>query len=343
MSKRPRSSVWSYFTEDPNNQAIAICQAEGCKNSKVRRGKDGAERKDFSTKALWIHLQNWHKGDYDRASDERISGEATKKAKLVEKEHKKEVYSLSTIQLTLPETKERSIMWNPDRPEQILGEKLLVQWLCDGLLPYSTVSNDQFLKMISHLNKRFNIPSEKTIRQKLIPNLYRQVQYKIKQSLEENDAAVYSITTDIWSSKGQRSFISYTVHYINVNWQRKIAILRCMPYDSAHTGESIAMVLSEIRKSWCLQNIHCLVRDNAANLVKGSDIANQQSVGCMCHILHLIVKHAVLEQSGVKLMRQRLKKLIKKLRKPKSNAIIRKIQQELGIPEKSLILCVETR
>ena len=63
----------------------------------------------------------------------------------------------------------------------------------------------------------------------------------------------------------------------------------------------------------------------------------------MCHILHLIVKHAVLEQSGVKLMRQRLKKLIKKLRKPKSNAIIRKIQQELGIPEKSLILCVETR
>ena len=53
----------------------------------------------------------------------------------------------------------------------------------------------------------------------------------------------------------------------------------------------------------------------------------------MCHILHLIVKHAVLEQSGVKLMRQRLNKLLKKLRKPKSNAIIRKIQQEFGIRE----------
>ena len=34
---------------------------------------------------------------------------------------------------------------------------------------------------------------------------------------------------------------------------------------------------------------------------------------------------------------------MKKLRKPKSNAIIRKIQQELGIPEKSSILCMETR
>ena len=197
--------------------------------------------------------------------------------------------------------------------------------------------------MISHLDKRFFVPSEKTIRQKLIPKLYRQVQYKIKQSLDENYVAVYSITIDIWSSKGQRSFISYTVHYINVNLQRKISILRCMPYDSAHTRESIAMVLSEIRKSWFLQNVHCLVRDSAANLVKGSEIANQQSVGCMCHILHLIVKHGVLEQSGVKLMRQRLKKLVKKLRKPKANATGRRILQELGIPEKSLILCVETR
>ena len=116
--------------------------------------------------------------------------------------------------------------------------------------------------MISHLDKSFLVPSEKTIRQKLIPKMNRQVQYKIKQSLNENYVAVNSIT-DIWSSKGQRSFISYTVHYINVNWQRKIAILRCMPYDCAHTGESIAMVLSEIRKSWCLQNVLCLVRDNA--------------------------------------------------------------------------------
>ena len=63
----------------------------------------------------------------------------------------------------------------------------------------------------------------------------------------------------------------------------------------------------------------------------------------MCHSLHLIVKHAVLEQSGVKLMRQRLKKLINKLRRPKASAIVRKFQQEFGIPEKCLILCVKTR
>ena len=78
--------------------------------------------------------------------------------------------------------------------------------------------------MISHLNKRFFVPSEKKNRQKLIPNLNRQVQYKIKQSLDENDVAVYSITTDIWSSKGQRTFISYTIHYyINVNKRASLA------------------------------------------------------------------------------------------------------------------------
>ena len=107
MIKRPRSSVWSYFTVDPNNQAIAISKADGCKNNKVHRGKDGAQRKDFSTKALWIYLQNWHKVDCDSASDERIATEETKQAKIVEKEHTKEMYSLSTIQLTLPETNDR--------------------------------------------------------------------------------------------------------------------------------------------------------------------------------------------------------------------------------------------
>lgn len=53
-----------------------------------------------------------------------------------------------------------------------------------------------------------------------------------------------------------------------------------------------------------------LFRDNTTNLVKGSEIVNQQSVSWMCHILHHIVKLAVLEQSGVKLIRQRLKKLV---------------------------------
>ena len=39
MIKRPRSSVWSNFTVDPNNQAIAIFMTDGCKNNKVQRGK----------------------------------------------------------------------------------------------------------------------------------------------------------------------------------------------------------------------------------------------------------------------------------------------------------------
>ena len=126
-------SVWSYFTVDTNNQAIAICKADSCKNNKVRRGKDGAEKKDFSTKALWLHLQNNHVKDYDSARDERSVTEAAKLAKVDGREKKKEVYSLSTVQLTLSETDERSIKWNPDNPEQIMSEKLLVQWLCDGL------------------------------------------------------------------------------------------------------------------------------------------------------------------------------------------------------------------
>ena len=56
------------------------------------------------------------------------------------------MYSLSTIQLTLPQTNDRSTKWNSDRLEQIMGKGLLIHWLCDGLLPYSTVINDHSKK-----------------------------------------------------------------------------------------------------------------------------------------------------------------------------------------------------
>ncbi|KAL7631956.1 UNVERIFIED_CONTAM: hypothetical protein RMT77_017726 [Armadillidium vulgare] len=55
-------------------------------------------------------------------------------------------------------------------PYQIEGEKLLTYWIFDGLKPYETVENEQFLKFISHLCKKFKVPSEKTIRTKLVPD-----------------------------------------------------------------------------------------------------------------------------------------------------------------------------
>lgn len=129
----------------------------------------------------------------------------------------------------------------------------------------------------------------------------------------------HAITTDIWTSSGQDSFISYTAHFITVNWERKVAVIRCMPYNTDHTGDNISNVLHDISNDWGLGDISAVVRDNAANMVcatsgnttdRVEDQDDQQDVemeeqeeiecycgvNCTCHVLHLIVKHSLEKQ-----------------------------------------------
>ena len=136
------------------------------------------------------------------------------------------------------------MIWEKNHPNQIVGEQLLLHWLADEMLPYRTVDNERLIKLLNHLNTMFDLPSEKVVRQRLMPELYRKVQYSVKMALDQNFVGVYAVTTDIWTARNKASFISYTAHFITVDWERKIAILRCMSYDEAHTGVNIANVLT---------------------------------------------------------------------------------------------------
>ena len=132
--------------------------------------------------------------------------------------------------------------------------------------------------MIAHFTKRFNVPSEKVMRERIIPGIHEKVQYSVKESLNKNVAGVYAITTDMWSSKARHGYISYTAHWITADLERKVAILRCMPYSSSHTGESISWVLNNVTDDWGLADIKCVVRDNASNT---------------SYTIHLIVTHVI--------------------------------------------------
>ena len=151
------------------------------------------------------------------------------------------------------------------------------------------------------------MPSEKTIGQKLTPQLNRKIQFKIKEiigyHLENNGSA--SITTDIWTSPSRDSFLSFTIHFVTQKFERKLAILRCMKFDTDHTSENLAIALKNVAKNWGISNIHLLVRDNATNMVNAAKMMNVESIGCFCHILNLIVNHAVISQSGVAQLRSK--------------------------------------
>ena len=99
--------------------------------------------------------------------------------------------------------------------------------------------------------------------------------------LHNNIGDYCSAMTDIWTSKSQHAFISFTLHFINKEGERKAIVLRCFPYDVAHTADSIAKTLSMIVSDWKLEGkIHLIVRDNALNMVNAMFLNKQDNAGC---------------------------------------------------------------
>lgn len=82
------------------------------------------------------------------------------------------------------------------------------------------------------------------------------------------EATQLSLTTDIWTSRQTRGFITVTVHYIDNEWKMKSAVLETARLKNDHTAENIAEELTRICTNWdILDKVSTIVTDNGANIV----------------------------------------------------------------------------
>ena len=358
LKKKP-SSVWTYFHVGESDDSIAVCDIVICsgKSRNVRRAPFAADKKEYSTKGLWSHLKSHHPNEFKDATEVKMNAEEDKKQNLAKEEEHKAIYELSTNrkinmskQLTVQETFDRLKKWPQHHPEQQSLTFRLGEWICNAVLPYTVVEDDRFKVMINQLNPKFDIPSEKQLRQSIIPDMYKRV-YQHMQALLVGRFKFCSITTDIWSSQSLHSFISATVHFIDDNWQPKMVVLACFPFDESHTAQHIADVLDGILTEWKLkQKLHAVMRDNAPNMVNAMQLIRLKSAGCFLHTLQLVVTHSIFEQSGVKLMMARTSKLVSYFKhSPKAMNILHKHQTALEgeddvvVPHNNLIMGEKTR
>ena len=86
-----------------------------------------------------------------------------------------------------------------------------------------SVEDNRFKMMINQLNPNFDIPSEKQLRQRIIPGMYKRVSQHV-QVLLVGRFKFCSMATDIWPSQSLHSFISATIHFIEDNWQPKMVV-----------------------------------------------------------------------------------------------------------------------
>ena len=111
---------------------------------------------------------------------------------------------------------------------------MIVDMIATDSLPFSVVENIDFQRLVSNLEPRYQIKSEKYYQTELFPQTYEQVRNKIKQMLFAGNCI--SFTTDCWSGPTE-SMMSLSAHFITKNWEKFNVLLNIKATQGSHTGE----------------------------------------------------------------------------------------------------------
>lgn len=173
--------------------------------------------------------------------------------------------------------------------------------------------------------------------------MYGECKEKIRKALP--DDGYVSLTTDIWSSNSN-SMISLTGHWLDENLGRQSAILNSSKFCGSHTGERIGMKIHEMLENWCIRpkNVHLILRDNAANMIKGLEEAEFAHKGCFIHTLQLVVLEGLECQRLLRDTIVKARNIVTHFNhSPLACGKLTEIQKQYDIPERCLLQDVRTR
>ncbi|CAK1584211.1 unnamed protein product [Parnassius mnemosyne] len=158
------------------------------------------------------------------------------------------------------------------------------------LQPFSIVEDKGFREFIKFAFPNYTIPSRKYFANNLLPGWYEEVKTNTKAALIE-DAKSICLTTDMWTSRNNDSYLAVTGHYIDKNYRLQSVLLECKVLESRHTGLNLAEELRNVAQEWnILDKVLLAVSDNGANIKSALAQLEWKHFGCYAHTLNLAVQ-----------------------------------------------------
>ena len=163
------------------------------------------------------------------------------------------------------------------------------------LRPTSIVGGKGFKKVMFKMNPDYHVPSPATI-SKYLGVAYDEEVKVLINAIQGKDVAV---TTDLWTSVGQRSYITVTGHHIDSEWELKANILATKTVDDRHTGENIARHVKDIMQSFNIK-LSSIVTDNASNMITAAETGNFDRLSCFAHTIQLCINDGLKQKAIAK-------------------------------------------
>ena len=136
--------------------------------------------------------------------------------------------------------------YNSDSPCAKELTKAVGYFIAKDLMPTSVVQGDGFHKLLEKLEPRYQLPSWKTLSDRVISTMYNSVKdSKVLPWLKE--AKYISLTSDCWTSRVNQGYISSTAHFLKVksDWQFEHFVLESKELPGSHTVEHLAESIKE--------------------------------------------------------------------------------------------------
>jgi hypothetical protein len=190
--------------------------------------------------------------------------------------------------------------FSKDNPKQAAITQSIAKMICCDLQPLDIVNNSGFRTVLETAEPRYVIPTRKSLTYTVIPGLYDEVHTKVTAKFKSDGVRGIAITTDAWTSRTNQSYISYTGHCIDDNFNLNEYCLRVVNFDDRHTAKNLADNILDIIKEYVPQPV-CIpiyiVADNAANIKAAVKLLSNPFVHipCFAHTLQLCINDSIKE------------------------------------------------
>ena len=233
-SLRPYFEVVDEDPEYPIAQCL-LCVKKKAKNSKYKSFKNSLSNWE-------AHLSCKHPKEC-RKYREAKAEEAVKKANDRDRFCPLTSKSRATTEKSQPKiTKhfqsDRKRKYSKQHSKQRQITKLLLKSVACASLPLSIVDKPSFRELIEELNENYAIPHRQTIKETHLPFKEKLIVNSI--TTETKDLTSVYVTVNIWTNRQMRSFIGFTAHFVDNDFDLKSRLLCCEHFAERHTAVNIA-------------------------------------------------------------------------------------------------------
>ncbi|CAG5055123.1 unnamed protein product [Parnassius apollo] len=302
MAPNKRSVVWQFFDKNKDN-------------NKVKCKLCSSVYKDVgNTTTLVKHIRKRHLVQYSEAIGQNLPRELNENVP-------EQICTNSLISgaeagqiqngIILPPSQIRNVTESneppPKRPKQMrliaptkinqkVGDDALLDLIVLDMQPLQIVENEGFKKYSLRLNPDYVLPSRKKLTQ-MLEDKYKICRSEVIGKLQSVEHI--ALTTDIWNSDSQKSFIiCVTAHFIN-NSKLHSMVVSTTELSQHHTALNIANALRTTLTEWEIYDkVVTIVTDNSSSMKKAvKDYLQKRNHFCVAHTLNLAVKDCISKDS----------------------------------------------